>query len=371
MKKILVIEDTADIRHLIAEMLESRGFEVHLAEDGIKGVNLAETTAPDLILCDIQMPRMNGFEVLQKLRDKEITATIPFIFLTGAADKMQVRQGMELGADDYLTKPFTLQELLAAVSARLETRATLAKAAEKKLADLRDSITFSLPHEFITPLNGILGFSSMLLENARSLSTQEVEEFGGYIRDSALRLQRITENFLLYSQLELAAREGHKAAAPNELLPVMERISTITVRKAKEAGREQDLELSVDDVRTGIDPAHLEKITGELTDNAFKFSARGTLVTVKARKEASYFSIAITNLGRGLTQSEIGELGAHAQLHRRTFEQQGSGLGLAIARRLTEMHGGALHIRSHPGVSITVEVRIPLAEVISLASEHR
>lgn len=371
MKKILVIEDTADIRDLISEMLESRGFTVMEAEDGLNGVRLAQTKSPDLILCDIQMPRMNGFEVLQKLRDDEGTATIPFIFLTGAADKMQVRQGMELGADDYLTKPFTLHELLAAVTARLETRATLAKAAERKLADLRDSITFSLPHEFITPLNGILGFSSMLLENARSLSVQEVEEFGGYIHTSALRLQRITENFLLFSQLELAAREGRKVAAPTELLPVLERITTITLKKAKESNRESDLQLSVEDVRTGIDPAHLEKITGELTDNAFKFSAPGTQVTVQAGSDRSHFYITITNWGRGLTQAEIGELGAHAQLQRRTFEQQGSGLGLAIARRLTEMHGGTILIRSDPGVSITLEVRIPLVEVAPPGGETR
>jgi two-component system sensor histidine kinase/response regulator len=182
MKKILVIEDTADIRALISEMLQSRGFEVLGAEDGTFGVQIAEAQSPDLILCDVQMPRMNGFEVLQRLRENESTSTIPFIFLTGAADKMQVRHGMELGADDYLTKPFTLQELLAAVAARLETRATLAKAAARKLADLRDSITFSLPHEFITPLNGILGFSSILVEQAGKLTGNEIEEFGRIFR---------------------------------------------------------------------------------------------------------------------------------------------------------------------------------------------
>jgi two-component system sensor histidine kinase/response regulator len=371
MKKILVIEDTADIRGLIVEMLESRNFEVIVAEDGARGVSLAETEAPDLILCDVQMPRMNGYEVLLKLRDIEETSTIPFIFLTGAADKMQVRHGMELGADDYLTKPFTLQELLAAVTARLETRATLAKAAARKFADLRDSITFSLPHEFITPLNGILGFSSMLVEESGKLTAQDVEEFGRYIHESAVRLQRITENFLLYSQLELAAREGRKMPPPSELLPVIERITTITRKKAKEANREKDLELSVEDIRTGIDPAHLEKITGELTDNAFKFSEPGSPVTVKATRADSRFHLAITNLGRGLTPSEIGELRAHTQLNRKTFEQQGSGLGLAISRRLSEMHGGSLQIQSTPGVSITFKVEIPMGDAVLPQSDNK
>jgi len=129
MRKILVIEDTPDIRALIMEILETRGFQVTCAENGKNGIASAEKEVPDLILCDIQMPEMSGYEVLVKLRQNEKTATIPFIFLTGVADKMQIRHGMELGADDYLTKPFTLQELLAAVTARLETRATLAKAA--------------------------------------------------------------------------------------------------------------------------------------------------------------------------------------------------------------------------------------------------
>src|SRR6185436_16566866 len=115
MQKILVIEDTPDVRNLITDTLKINGFETVAAEDGVIGVQLALSHLPDLILCDVQMPRKDGFEVLADLRSRAATATIPFVFLTGQSDKSHMRLGMNLGADDFLAKPFMLQDLMAAV----------------------------------------------------------------------------------------------------------------------------------------------------------------------------------------------------------------------------------------------------------------
>ncbi|MEG5061645.1 EAL domain-containing response regulator [Microcoleus sp. A2-C5] len=123
MKKILVIEDDRVIRENILKLLKAEGFDVTGAENGALGLNAAVSSLPDVILCDVMMPELDGYGVLVALRSHPVTATVPFVFLTGKADRSEVRQGMELGADDYLTKPFTKAELVGAISSRLKKQA--------------------------------------------------------------------------------------------------------------------------------------------------------------------------------------------------------------------------------------------------------
>ena len=110
------------------------------------------------MLCDVNMGKVDGYLTLSSLRNEPTTAAIPFILMTGLADNAGMRHGMELGADDYLPKPFTIEALYGAVEARLKKSQALRDDAEKKMADLRDNITMMLPHELRTPLNGILAY---------------------------------------------------------------------------------------------------------------------------------------------------------------------------------------------------------------------
>lgn len=119
MKKILVIEDNEEVRENLEEILELSGYEVVTAEDGKVGVEKALTSAPDLILCDVMMPHLDGFGVLNILSKKSLTASIPFVFLTAKTEKNDFRRGMNLGADDYITKPFYKDELLDVIETRL------------------------------------------------------------------------------------------------------------------------------------------------------------------------------------------------------------------------------------------------------------
>ncbi|MEA5596642.1 EAL domain-containing response regulator [Rivularia sp. UHCC 0363] len=127
MTKILVIEDEESVRENIVDLLEAESFEILAAADGKIGVDLAVSEVPDLILCDLMMPNINGYEVLQKLHSQAATATIPFIFLTARTAKADLRKGMDLGADDYLTKPFTRSELLNTITSRLDKQVTTLK----------------------------------------------------------------------------------------------------------------------------------------------------------------------------------------------------------------------------------------------------
>ena len=122
-KRILVIEDDPAVRGLIVDTIRLKGWQPLEASDGEMGVRTAETELPDLILCDIQMPKMDGYGVLHCLRENKLTAALPFIFLSGLGEKPKVRKGMESGADDYIVKPFTVQELIGAIEARLQKQA--------------------------------------------------------------------------------------------------------------------------------------------------------------------------------------------------------------------------------------------------------
>ncbi len=137
MKKILVIEDEPPVRANILELLEAEDFDVIGAENGFIGALWAQQHLPDLVICDVMMPEVDGYEVLQALRQEPTTATIPFIFLTAMADKADIRQGIELGADDYLTKPFTRNELLGAIATRFAKQETILQqyAAEHQRAE--------------------------------------------------------------------------------------------------------------------------------------------------------------------------------------------------------------------------------------------
>jgi DNA-binding LytR/AlgR family response regulator len=120
MIKILVIEDDRNIKQTIMDLLDAEGFEGHEASNGSEGVELAKKIIPDLIICDVIMPAKNGFEVIKELSNDCLTSLIPFIFLSAKAEKSDIREGMELGADDYLTKPFRVEELLRVINIRLK-----------------------------------------------------------------------------------------------------------------------------------------------------------------------------------------------------------------------------------------------------------
>ena len=137
MKKILIIEDNTEVREVLEEVLEVSGYEVISAEDGTVGVKAALEHSPDAIICDVMMPKLDGYGVLSLLSKKTQTADIPFIFLTAKAEKEDLRRGMMLGADDYITKPFYKDELLRVIETRLEKRARLEKKFDKTEEGLR------------------------------------------------------------------------------------------------------------------------------------------------------------------------------------------------------------------------------------------
>ena len=362
MKKILVIDDDSAVQTLTTKALQSRGFKTMSAPDGETGIEMAKQHLPDLIICDIQMPKLDGYGTLAALRKDPLTAAIPFVFLTGLSDRTQIRQGMGLGADDYLTKPFSVQELVVAVNARLEKQEAVQRRSEKKLEDLRDNIGMALPHELLTPLNGILGFASLMSDENMTFEPHEIQDFGRNINISALRLHRLISNFIIYSEIELLSVDSRKLdELRQQSTNVKETVTQSAREKADDAGRAGDLVLETQEARISMLGTYFKKAVEELVENAFKFSEPGTPVRVSCAASGKNLGFSVIDRGRGMTARQIADVGAHMQFERRFYEQQGAGLGLIIAKRLAALHGGDLTIESNPGEQTTVQLLLPLA----------
>ena len=358
--KILVIEDQLEVRQNIEELLSLEDYEVITAPDGEAGLALIKKHLPDLILCDVMMPKLTGFEVLKILQADPHLANIPLILLTAKADHQAFRQGMELGADDYLTKPFTIDELLHAITTRLVQHRQRQELAQSKLDELRQHITRSLPHELLTPLNGILGTAELLINFYDSLSKDEVIDSMQDIKTSGERLHRLVQNFLLMADLDLLLADPDRLNAwqsrLTESIEIPASLAMILGDLGQNQPRRRDVEMVVIPQRLGISQLDFQKIVGELLDNAFKFSLPGTPVRVEAIAKDGTCQLTIQDQGRGMGPKEQQRIGAYVQFQRSQFEQQGSGLGLILAQRLSELYGGQLAIVSQPqqGTTITI-----------------
>lgn len=363
MKKILVIDDEDQLRDMVQVALSQKGYEVLQAVNGVEGVQIAREALPDLILCDVNMEKMDGYLTLSSLRNDAPTASIPFILMTGLADNAGMRYGMELGADDYLAKPFSVEALYAAVNARLKKAMVLREQAEQKLADLRDNLSLMLPHELRTPLNGILAYGEILMTDAATLRPSEIAEMGQVINESGRRLQRLIENFLIHAQLEVIGGDAQKVAGLRGRQTVRARrvIEDQARLQAEIASRSDDLRLELADVELAISEEYLSRIVSELAQNAFKFSSAGAPVLISFAEEGSYGVLMIRDQGRGFSTEQLSRIGAYMQFERRVHEQQGLGLGLAIVRRLSEIHGGSVAISGRKGAGAEATVRLPKA----------
>lgn len=356
-QNILVIEDESAIRDIIAEMLEEEDYQVTCAENGQEGLELAQAQFPDLIICDIMMPLMKGYDVLANLRSDTNTSIIPFIFLTAKADKMNLRIGMNLGADDYLTKPFTRSELIYAVKSRLERQAGVNQHYNQKLDELRKGISSSLPGELLSPVNGLVGLSEYLATKYNSISPDELLEIAQLINKTAWRFDRVVQNTLLYTKLALAENplmlEDLQESCDYSLLTVKD----TALKAAQVADRAADLHFNLEDIHVLISMKNLQKIVEELVDNACKFSSPGSPIHISTSLNEGYFRLQVRDQGCGMKSAKVADIGAYKK-----FDDEfhnGSGLGLVIVQQLIELYWGEFKLESTPGQGSLAQVNLP------------
>ncbi len=356
-KTILVVDDEAEFLMLISTLLEAEGYRVITCENGLQGLKLARAHRPDLILSDINMPEVSGLEMLQALRQEPDTTLIPLILVTANKELPQIREGMSLGADDYLTKPFRADDLIASVRARMEKQQLTRQQYEARLNELRVQVSRVLPHELRTPLHHIHGFAEVLTGGAENMSADDIRNIAGFIVEGAEDLQRIIERYHLYTELQVRAFE--KAQPTDEEVDLGLILPAVAQSVAKEFGRLEDLELHAESQQAAIDEVHAQRLIQELVNNAFKFSQPGKPVAVTLAPNERSVSLVVNDEGVGMVPPSLSEIGAFQQQDRQRREQQGLGLGLAIAALIVRTHKGDLRIESEPGSGATVYATLP------------
>lgn len=366
MKKILVIDDAEFILESTMTLLKFEGYDVVTATNGLEGVEAAKENEPDLILCDISMPELDGYGVLEAIRANPLTETTPFIFLTAFSEKKNMRMGMEKGADDYLVKPFNREELIAAINTQWKKSSVYEKQVQEKLDEVGHNISNALPHEFRTVLNQVVGSAKYLSQNSENIQANEINELSEDIISSSKRLLRITENYLIYSRIlyfssSPAKRQQILQYTTHEPSAIILDIANQNAEKLERSG-DMDFGEMVDNIAVSISTESFHKIIDELVDNALKFSTLNSKVKIKTVKDTKNFVITIEDEGRGMTKQQIEGIGAYIQFERTMHEQQGIGLGLVIAKRLTELHNGIFKIESKVDVGTKVSVSLPYKE---------
>lgn len=194
MPNVLIIDDTQEVREVIVTTLNHFGFSTREATDGRSGIQMALAEKPDLIICDVRMPGLDGYRTLAAIRDEPAIANVPFIFLTAAMAMQDLRRGMVLGADDYLTKPFTPEELLEAVTTRLDRCAEFKSEMYKRAEKLSGNVAHLFTQELSGSLDGILGLTSEMMADYHKLAPEAILANARHINESAARINQLAKS---------------------------------------------------------------------------------------------------------------------------------------------------------------------------------
>jgi signal transduction histidine kinase len=361
---ILVVDDDSAIRDIVSYVLREEGFAVIQAANGEAALSLMQQSQPDLILSDVTMPGMDGFEFYRKVRATAKWFHIPFIFLSARGLRSEVRQGMDLGADDYLAKPFEAEELVSAVRVRLTRAAETQTSISRASGDLRDTIMRTLPHEFRTPLSLIVGYAD-LLETDTQQTSEQFHDFLQGLRTGVTRLNNLVEDFLLLNKLEAGSLTKDSQGMSMEIDEpdqLVRRVIAEFAEKSRAANVQVALQAGAPGVTVVGDILHISGIVGRLLDNAIKFSKKsGGHVWLTTRHEEGYWVLEVADEGIGMRpEAAEGIFEAFRQIDRLKMEQQGAGLGLAIVRGLVQLYNGTIDVESELGQGSKFTVWLPV-----------
>ena len=369
MAKVLIIEDEEMLRVDLAEWLTFENYEVFQAEDGIAGIEHAFRNPPDLILCDIMMPRLDGYGVLLEINANPITAGIPFVFMTALASSDDIRRGMALGADDYVTKPFTRLNLLQAIRARLEKKALLLenqqydmKQLESKLEHEHEQRIYKakmvamFSHDFRNPLAGILSSVGLLKNYADRMDEKRRLIHLNRAEAAVRQLVQMLDDMLFLSQ-----SDTDSLSVEYEELPIGDFLQKMIDEFQAIHNDTHNLHLMnylSDSVMA--DSRLIYQITSNLISNAIKYSPSGSYVNITVDKDADHYTLKFEDQGIGIPETDQSRLFAIFQRSSNVGDVRGTGLGLAIVKQAVDLLEGSIQLESQEGIGTTITVRIPL-----------
>jgi two-component system, sensor histidine kinase and response regulator len=341
MKKILIIEDEKQLLNNISLLLRNEGYEVIPKDNGLEALKFLEQFTPDLIISDIMMPYINGIELLQRIKNNPKIKFIPFLFLTAKSDNVSIRKGMNLGADDYITKPFSSDDLLKSIKIRLEKGEMI----NNHIDEIRESISKYVPHELRTPLVTILGYSQLILSDKNSFDKNELIDMVDRIKISANRLNNRIEKFIRLSEVESFSVDYKEENIGNSFFNnsmIKELISSNYFIK----NRKDNIKVSVEFEEVALSNEILQIIIKEVLENAVKFSKPGSPIIITGKKEDKIYCLQVKDFGIGMDEFQIANIGAFRQFDRANYQQEGNGLGLIFVKKILQKAGGEIYIES-------------------------
>ncbi|MBN2305369.1 MAG: response regulator [Anaerolineae bacterium] len=376
---ILVVEDDMHLMEGIRDILKMKGYTVLTATNGVAGLEKLQAcdVPPDLIVSDIMMPRMNGYEFFNAVRAVENWVTIPFIFLTAKGEREDIRLGTKLGADDYVIKPFDADDLLIAVSAKLRVFRRRAEIWQKEVSEIKRNILTILNHELRTPLTYVVAYADMLHRDADDLSLDDMRSFLRGINTGANRLRRLVENFILLVELDSGeAKKTYewRSRTLDDYNALLRGIEFKYQDFADEKHVKIEMAIDPDLAPIKADSEYINAAVECLVDNAIKFSDKATeenpsVVLVRVFQDGDVLCIAVEDAGRGIPPSELDRIfESFYQIDREKYEDQGAGSGLAIVHGVTQLHGGTIAIKSNFGEGTICTMRIPVLKEAEVAT---
>jgi two-component system sensor histidine kinase/response regulator len=358
MDRILIIEDEPAIRKGMAQILRFEGFETLEAENGRQGAATAIASLPNLIICDILMPDLDGFGVLQALRDNPRTAMIPFIFLTALVANQDLRHGMDAGADDYITKPYQPAALIGSIRRRLEKRKRQLEEGRLRAEEVSLAVAASVPAEILETLDRITSVTNLLALKFAGADPQVAAMHQSVVQES-VRLRRMMRRLHFYAQLPQLYANRFELMRPGPPAPA----EAVLARVAREVcgawKRDADLVIAAKPAQLPLGEEYLVLLIEELVENACKFSSPGTPVEVKGQSERTFWSLTVSNRGPGLSADQIARIGAFQQFWAGGRKPPGLGLGLALAQGVARLHGCEFAIESAADAT-TASVLVPM-----------
>jgi two-component system, sensor histidine kinase and response regulator len=334
--QILIVEDSARNIQVLGNTLAGKGYEIFIARNGAQALEKVDVIMPDLILLDVMMPELDGFEICRRLKSNPVTAEIPVVFLTGRAEPEDIVKGFKLGAVDYLTKPFNPDELLVRVNTQLELQAGR-KALKKANNDMKELVHL-LCHDLANPMNSVIS----VLDTIDSY--EEFESLKDLLRSSA-------ENGLNVIGLVRDMRCAEENALPFETVDLAEalRISTDMLRGRFTAKR---LKLAID-VPEGLlirveKTSFVNSVLNNLFTNAIKFSHPGSKIEVRAARSDDRVRLTIQDHGIGIPGGQRGRIFDFNTSTSRpgTDGETGNGFGMPMVRKFILAYQGTIEIDS-------------------------
>ena len=366
---ILVVEDDKHLMEGIRDILEINDYNVLTATHGKAGLEVltCQPVPPDLIVSDIMMPYMNGYEFFEAVRAQSNWITIPFIFLTAKGERDDIHRGKRMGVEDYVVKPFSADDLLVAVSAKLDRKRQLDAAAQGGIAEIKRNILTILNHEMRTPLTYVVAYADMLNRDGSDLGPDDMRGFLRGINAGANRLRRLVESFILLAELETGEAEhtfALRRQPTQDFSVVLQNVHTKFTDIAEGIGVCLELEAPDELPPVIADQEYLSSAVECLVDNAIKFTDqpdRAVTVRVTPSSEGGV-EIAVQDQGRGIPPRELEHIfESFYQIDRAQFEDQGAGSGLAIVKAVVRLHQGTIVVSSAPGQGSTFTIKLPPA----------